>query len=151
MHDFRFVGFVERKAKQKKQQLRSLLQQTIPVVCFESPNRLLDTLRFMSELGTGSRMIFVARELTKLHEEKLFDSVDNLIESFGDRDRILGEIVFVISPAEQLHSPDVATLVELFNKERIPKSSSARLIAKLTGIARQEAYRRLSSSDGQDD
>ncbi len=151
MHDFRFVGFVERKAKQKREQLRLLLQQTIPVVCFESPNRLLDTLRLMSELGAGSRAIFLARELTKLHEEKLFDSVDNLIESFGSRDRVLGEIVFVVSPSEELESPDASTLVELFAKERIPKSSSARLIAKLAGISRQEAYRRLSSTDGQDD
>lgn len=151
MHDFRFVGFVERKAKQKREQLRLLLQQTIPVVCFESPNRLLDTLRLMSELGAGSRAIFLARELTKLHEEKQFDSVDNLIESFASRDRVLGEIVFVVSPSEELESPDAGTLVELFVKERIPKSSSARLIAKLAGISRQEAYRRLSSTDGQDD
>ena len=150
MHDFRFLGFIERKSKQKRAQLRELLHQSIPVVCFESPNRLLDTLRTIRELGAGSRMIFVARELTKLHEEKLFDSVDNVIASFENRDRVLGEIVLVLSPSAEPERPDIDDLIELFAAEKIPKSSAARLIAKLSGSSRQEAYRRLASNDRQD-
>ncbi|MCY4093822.1 MAG: 16S rRNA (cytidine(1402)-2'-O)-methyltransferase [Gammaproteobacteria bacterium] len=151
MHDFRFVGFIERKRSQKKALLSELLQQSIPVVCFESPKRLLDTLRVMSELGAGGRMMFVARELTKLHEEQCFDSVNNLIENFEARERILGEFVLVIAPLEEPRQLDVDRLVEILSKEPIPASSSARLLAKLSGISRQEAYRRLTSSTLQDD
>ena len=151
MHDFRFLGFIERKSKQKRAQLSELLRHSTPVVCFESPKRLLDTLRTISDLGAGARTIFVARELTKLHEEKLFDSVDNVIVSFENRDRVLGEIVLVISPSAEPERPDLDHLIELFSEEKISKSSAARLIAKLSGVSRQEAYRRLSSSDRQDD
>ena len=151
MHDFRFVGFIERKRKQKKALLTELLQQSIPVVCFESPNRLLDTLQLMRELGAGERMIFVARELTKLHEELCFDSVDNLIANFGSRERVRGEFVLVIAPVEKPKRVDVEFLVEVLVNEPLPTSSSARLLAKLSGISRQEAYRRLTSSTQQDD
>ena len=151
MHDFRFIGFIDRKRKQKKALISELLQQSIPVVCFESPNRLLDSLRLMSELGAGGRMVFVARELTKLHEEKCFDSVDSLIANFEARERILGEFVLVIAPSDESARIDVDQLVEILSKERIPTSSSARLLAKLSGITRQEAYRRLTSSAQQDD
>lgn len=151
MREFRFAGFIERKTKQKKVHLTALLQQSIPVVCFESPNRFLGTLRMLSELGAGERMIFVARELTKLHEEKLFDSVDNLIAIFDDRERVLGEFVLVIAPTEEQERMDVTYLIELLAKENIPTTSSARLISKLCGISRQEAYRRLTSSEGLDD
>lgn len=146
MHDFRFVGFIERKKKQKRTHLIELLQQSIPVICFESPNRFLDTLQLMSELGAGDRMIFVARELTKLHEEKRFDSVDNLIANFNERERVLGEFVLVIAPSVAPQRLDLAVLVEILANEPIPTSSSARLLAKLSGISRQEAYRRLTAS-----
>lgn len=151
MRDFRFVGFIERKRNLKRAQFKELLQQLIPVVCFESPNRFLDTLNVISELGAGTRMIFVARELTKLHEEKIFDSVNNLIEIFGRRERVLGEIVLVVSPSEEPDRIDVADLVDLFSQEDLPKSSAARLIARLSGVSRQEAYRRLTSRKEQDD
>lgn len=151
MRDFRFVGFIERKARQKKTQLTALLQQSIPVVCFESPNRFLGTLRMLSDLGAGERMIFVARELTKMHEEKMFDSVDNVIVNFEERERVLGEFVLVIAPTEEPERLDVSYLIELLSEEGIPTTSSARLISKLTGISRQDAYRRLTASDVQDD
>ena len=151
MRDFRFVGFIERKTKQKKAQLTALLQQSIPVVCFESPNRVLGTLRMLSELGAGDRMIFVARELTKMHEEKLFDSVDKLTVTFDERERVLGEFVLVIAPTEEPERLDVTYLIELLSKERVPTTSAARLISKLSGISRQEAYRRLTSSADHDD
>ena len=151
MHDFRFVGFIERKGKQKNAVLSELLQQSIPVVCFESPNRLLDTLQLMSELGAGSRMVFVARELTKLYEEKCFDTVDNLIANFGSRERVLGEFVLVIAPSDAPQRIDVTQLVEILSDEPIPKTSSARVLAKLSGLSRQDAYRLLTSSNQRDD
>lgn len=151
MREFRFAGFVERKSNQKRAHLKALLQQSIPVVCFESPRRILNSLRMMAELGAGERMMFVARELTKLHEEKLFDSVENLIATFADRERILGEFVLVIAPGEAPDRVNVAQLIELLSDERIPTTSSARLISKLSGISRQEAYRRLLASARQDD
>ena len=151
MHDFRFVGFIERKTEPKKAQLDALLELDSPVVCFESPNRLLDTLRSLSELGGGSRSVFIGRELTKLHEEKLFDSVDHMIEVFSGRERVLGECVLVLAPTEEQEYRDVSRLVELFVHEDIPPSSSARLIAKLSGITRQEAYRKLKARQRRDD
>ena len=151
MREFRFVGFIERKKSQKQAHLKALLQQSIPVVCFESPNRILDSLRMMLELGAGERMIFVARELTKLHEEKLFDSVENLTRVFAERERVLGEFVLVIAPGDVPEGLDVTYLIELLSKERLPTSTSAKLISKLSGISRQEAYRRLTSHAPQDD
>ena len=142
-NEFRFIGFLERRGESKRRQLNELLQTRIPVVLFESPKRILATLRAMVELGAGQRMLFLARELTKIHEEKLLDSVEHIFEEFDSRPAILGELVLVLAPAEADSRRQLSELLEIFAAERIPPSTSARLIAKLTGVSRREAFREL--------
>ena len=150
MHDFRFIGFVERRTSAKARQLRSLLTLNVPVVFFDSPKRLLSTLGLLSDLGVGDRKLFIARELTKLHEEKLFDSVDRLRELLSQRERMLGEYVVVLGRSDEKSDADVAHMIDLFRQEDIAPSTAARLVAKLGGITRQAAYQLLTTPQRKD-
>jgi 16S rRNA (cytidine1402-2'-O)-methyltransferase len=67
---FLFYGFLPQKTGKKRKVLREILSGPYPVVLFESPRRITETLKVVLEEG-GERMIVVAREMTKLHEEMI--------------------------------------------------------------------------------
>lgn len=145
LNEFQFIGFIERRESLKRIQLAELLAYPLATVCFESPKRLLNTLTLIRDLGYGDRLIFVCRELTKLHEEKRFGAVDQIFNEFSSREKINGEIVLVFAPNETSRGTDQTAdrLVKLFADEDVPPSSAARLISKLTPLTRQEAYQKF--------
>ena len=65
---FLFYGFLPQKKGKKKKVLRELLSGPFPVVLFESPRRIGETIALIEE-EAPERQIVMCRELTKLHEE----------------------------------------------------------------------------------
>jgi len=92
----RFImeGFLPRKAGERLAVLQSWKNESRTVVFYESPQRVLHTLEEMSEVLPGRR-VSIIRELTKMHEEVLRGSVEELVGALRSRD-ILGEIVVVV-------------------------------------------------------
>ncbi len=77
---FIFEGFLPTK-KGRKQRLKRLLNEEATIIFFESPNRLLKTLKdILTHLG--DRPAAIGRELTKLHEEIIRGKVSELISHF---------------------------------------------------------------------
>ncbi|RMH34915.1 MAG: 16S rRNA (cytidine(1402)-2'-O)-methyltransferase [Nitrospirae bacterium] len=91
---FIFLGFLPRKRGARAQLLARLADDPRTLIVFESPHRLLNTLELVRET-LGSRRITIARELTKLHEEVVRGTVDEMIEAFRSR-APKGEITLVI-------------------------------------------------------
>ena len=91
---FLFVGFIPKK-KGRKTFLKELSKVSVPVVLFESPVRVLKTLKDIREY-LGERNVIVGRELTKIHEEILSLPVSQMINYFADN-QPRGEFVIVIS------------------------------------------------------
>lgn len=152
LNEFRFIGFLERKPQTRRAQLHAIQREAVPVVCFESPNRVIDTLRQATDVGLDERHVFIAREITKLHEEKIFDTVANACRVFEERERVQGEFVIVFDSAPQdLSSYDVSALAELFATEEIAPSVAARLIANIAGVTRREAYNALVATGDETD
>ena len=98
MDRFFFEGFLPRK-KRRKQTLESLAEQPSAVVLFESPHRIDKTLRDLREVF-GNRRAALTRELTKLHEEVLRGTLDELMEVSKNR-KWRGEITVVISGVDK--------------------------------------------------
>ena len=98
MDRFLFEGFLPRK-KRRKQTLATLASQPTTVVLFESPHRIDKTLRDLRE-AFGNRRVALARELTKLHEEVLRGTLDDLVAASQDR-QWRGEITVVIAGESQ--------------------------------------------------
>jgi 16S rRNA (cytidine1402-2'-O)-methyltransferase len=67
---FLFYGFLPQKKGKKKKLLRDLLAGAFPVVLFESPRRVRETLAVVAEVAP-ERKVVVCREVTKAHEEVL--------------------------------------------------------------------------------
>jgi 16S rRNA (cytidine1402-2'-O)-methyltransferase len=90
---FVFEGFLPVK-KGRKSRLCELRQESRTLVFYESPHRLLRTLKDFLEI-LGDRHIAVARELTKKFEEISRGRVSELIDIYSRR-KILGEFVLVL-------------------------------------------------------
>ena len=80
-HRFVFEGFLPPKSGARRNKLAALKGQKGTVIFYESPHRLLKTLKDMQEVWDDP-VIVVARELTKKFEEIRKDKASRLIEHF---------------------------------------------------------------------
>lgn len=91
-----FEGFLPHK-KGRQKRLKELAEEERSIIIYESPNRLVKLLTEMEQYMGSERLAAVARELTKIFEEMVRGSIQELKTEFEQRDSIKGEIVVVIS------------------------------------------------------
>ena len=113
---FVFEGFLPHGGKQRRRVLKRLLNEERPIVFFESPHRVIDTLEdleklFNTETETADQektptkntsLIFIAREMTKLHEDFFLGTPINAITWLQDKfpnGKIQGEFVLIFKHA----------------------------------------------------
>lgn len=137
---FTFEGFLPRKGRERRQRLLRVADAPATSIIYESPARLVATLRELSVVCGPDRRASVGRELSKLHHETVRGSLEELSEHFG-AGTVRGEVVVVVGPAPTVEEPaDNASVTA----ERLANSGvRGRLLrAALSGlgIARNEAY-----------
>ncbi len=95
---FIFEGFLPPK-KGRKKRLISVENEEATLIYYESPNRLLRTLKQLKEI-LGNRPAVVARELTKLHEEIKRGTLSDLYMYF-DKKKARGECVILVGKNDE--------------------------------------------------
>ncbi len=91
---FVFEGFLPHK-KGRQTRLLAIAEETRTVILYESPHRLLKTLNQMAEYLGMDRQVSVSRELTKLFEETVNGTLEEVIAHF-ENGTIKGEFVLII-------------------------------------------------------
>lgn len=91
---FVFEGFLPHK-KGKQTTLKRLAEEDRTIIVYESPHRLVKTLEQMVEFFGADRRVSVSRELTKLYEETVTNTLSEVIAHFKSKE-VKGEIVLVI-------------------------------------------------------
>src|SRR3989344_552374 len=89
---FLFLGFPPIKNKRKKF-FEEIISSSYPVIFYESPYRIIKTLRELSSL-VGERKIVVCRELTKKFEPIYRGNIVEVIEKI-EKDKIKGEFTVI--------------------------------------------------------
>ena len=92
---FAFEGFLPQK-KGRQTKLLSLKEEERTMIFYESPFRLLKTLQQFAEVYGGDRQVSVCREISKVHEESVRGSLDEVIAHFKEKEP-KGEIVIVLA------------------------------------------------------
>lgn len=95
---FVFEGFLPPK-KGRQTRLEGLAQESRTIVFYESPYRLLKTLQQLAEVFGGERQASVCREISKIHEESVRGTLDELVAHFTQNEP-RGEIVLVVAGAD---------------------------------------------------
>ena len=93
---FSFEGFLPAKDKAKTDVLTALLEEPRTMIFYESPHKLIKTLEQFVLFFGADRQISVSRELTKLHEETLRGSGQEILAHFS-KNNPKGEFVLVVA------------------------------------------------------
>jgi 16S rRNA (cytidine1402-2'-O)-methyltransferase len=146
---FCFEGFAPRKQAARRTWLASLAGEQRTAVFFESPRRLSACLRDAVEQLGGDRRAAVCRELTKVHEEVVRGSLNELAAWAADG--VLGEITVVLAGARV--RADLPALVDevsaLVDAGMGVKDACAQVIAATPGApSRRELYDAVLRSRG---
>ena len=91
---FFFEGFLPHK-KGRQTRLKFLAELPYTIVFYESPHRLIKTLTQIGEFLGVNRQVSVSRELTKMHEETVRGTINEVIEHYNSN-VLKGEIVIVV-------------------------------------------------------
>ena len=94
--EFVFYGFLPHK-KGRETIFKEIAENNKTSVFYESPHRLLKALGSLEKFCGSERKIFVARELTKIYEEKRWGSVEEVKKYFSENpEKIRGEFVICV-------------------------------------------------------
>lgn len=92
---FAFEGFLPPK-KGRQTKLDSLKEEPRTMIFYESPYRLLKTLQQLVEVMGGDRQASVCREISKVHEESVRGTLEEVIAHFTETEP-RGEIVIIVA------------------------------------------------------
>ncbi len=148
---FTFIGFLPQKSKARIDLLSSFKKLPSTLIAFESPHRIVDALADVTA-ALGERPIAMARELTKLHEEVLRGTANDVREILAARDSVKGEIVLVIAPSQ-----DEAVLIDDDEVESAitaaltdnAASKAATIVAKKFDLKKEDIYARILKRKGE--
>jgi len=142
---FLFAGFLPPKPAARRKALEAL-DAACPVILYEAPHRVRDTMGDLLARFGGAREIVIARELTKKFEEVArlpLGEAPAWLEANAHRQQ--GEFVLVLGPASAAaasQAPAEAERVLDALLEVLPPSDAARLAARISGAPRNALYRR---------
>ena len=146
MDSFAFFAFLPSRSGKRRHLLESVKKETKTMVFYESPNRIVSTLKDIGDI-LGDRQIAVSRELTKIYEETLRGTVSEVIKSLEEK-RVKGEITLVVSGAATARA-DVSPeeIRAHFQEARTDPATSTRdiidALSKEMGMSRKEIYRHV--------
>lgn len=142
---FVFEGFLPKKEGERRARLEALATERRTIVLFESPRRVGATLQAIASTLGADRPVSVARELTKVHEEVLRGTAEELARTL-EGEELRGEVVLVIGGATQGPAPELAELVveaaELI-REGWKKREAAAEVARRHDVSTNAIYRAL--------
>jgi len=148
---FVFEGFLPAKAVAKEKQLTALRHESRTIIFYEAPHRVIDSLEVMAKVFGKDRQATIARELTKIHEEVVTGTLEELL--LGPI-TTKGEFVILVagSAMQQTEYQDDQLLIALIKE--LPPSRAAAVAAELSGQPRKQLYQRAialkPSEDSQD-
>lgn len=93
---FLFDGFLPVKSGPRRRRLAELLDRGECFLFYEAPHRVQAVLTEIAELAPR-RPLLVGREMTKIHEEYLRGTAEEILQKLKSSDTIRGEFVFLVS------------------------------------------------------
>jgi 16S rRNA (cytidine1402-2'-O)-methyltransferase len=141
---FLYLGYLPRKASERRAFLTPVADLPYTLIFLESPHRVLDALGDLAAI-LGDRPMAAARELTKLHEEIVRGPISQVCAHF-EAEPPRGEFTLVVGGAsasrEEARWPEERLLAAL--RERLaggePASQIAVAVAKQAGWSRKQVY-----------
>ena len=140
---FIYEGFLPQKKMAKKKKLMEFEHEVRPVVFYESPKRILETLKAVEEV-LGDREVVIAREITKFYEEYIRGKASDVLKKLGASE-VKGEIVLIIQGGiiEDEAPIDIEKEVtQTMKKLNITKKEAITFVAARYNIMKKDVYKK---------
>ena len=142
---FLFCGFLPAKQQARRKTLEALTLESATLVFYESPKRVVDCLQDIVQVMGASRMVAVAKEITKTFETVFCAGAQEVLEWLqADEQHQRGEFVVLVEGRPEQEGEqvvDAKTLRALaLARENMPLKKACALVAELTGIAKNRLY-----------
>jgi 16S rRNA (cytidine1402-2'-O)-methyltransferase len=139
---FVFEGFPPRASGARKDAFRTAFGTAATTLWYESPQRILATLRDLAAVAPDAR-VFLVREYTKMHEQQILGTAAAVAAALPDP--IRGEIAFAVAPQEPAQAPapaGVDVAIDRLLAEGVPVADIARSLAERGLGERRNLYAR---------
>jgi 16S rRNA (cytidine1402-2'-O)-methyltransferase len=138
-----FDGFLPRSGGERRERLTEVARERRTTVLYEAPHRLQRTLADLAEVCGGDRLVVLAREMTKLHEEMWRGTLtDAVAHSSAVEPR--GEYAIVLAPFEQgtveVTDEDIRYELSVRLQSGFSKRDAIDEVTAALGIARKRVY-----------
>lgn len=138
--EFTFLGFPPHKFQEKIEFFRKRLNGEVPLVFYESPYRLLETMEILCKIDSNLQ-VFLAKELTKKYQNIFFGKITEICEILN-KANIKGEWVCIIKAVSKKEEQRSLTQEEIYSMD-IPPKIKAKILSKLQDRPTQEIYKEL--------
>lgn len=144
---FSFEGFLPLKKKERYHRLAQLQGETRTIIFYEAPHRLVTTLVDLQSYFGSNRPLVLARELTKIHEEFWYGTIQEAIQLYQDKSP-RGEYVLVVAgqiqeeeEKEVMTAAEIMAEMEKLREKGLSRKKAAQQIAQKTNMSPREVYR----------
>ena len=140
--EFEFLGFLPLNKKLRKEKLEEIENSNKTIILYEAPHKMKSTLEDLQKI-LKNRKIVLARELTKIHEEFIRKSVEDILK---DIDNLKGEMILIIEGNTNNQKENKLNLLSLdehynyYEKIGLNKKEIIKQIAKDKNLNKNEIY-----------
>jgi 16S rRNA (cytidine1402-2'-O)-methyltransferase len=140
---FYFHGFLRQKEAARLDEIKDLYRRPETLIFYEAPHRIDTTLRNLLDV-LGNRKACIARELTKIHEEYIEGTLQELTEI--DPTTLKGEMVVMVEGNKdefgiKLSEEEIRKLVDSMTATGISMKDAIRQVSEMTKMAKNYIYK----------
>jgi 16S rRNA (cytidine1402-2'-O)-methyltransferase len=140
---FYFHGFLRQKEAARLDEIKDLYRRPETLIFYEAPHRIDTTLRNLLDV-LGNRKACIARELTKIHEEYIEGTLQELTEM--DPTTLKGEMVVMVEGNKdefgiKLSEEEIRKLVDSMTATGISMKDAIRQVSEMTKMAKNYIYK----------
>lgn len=145
--NFTFYGFLSLNKKLRIKELEKIKENNNTIILYEAPHKIKNTIQDL-EYYVGNRKIVVARELTKIHEEFIRGTIQEIKDKL---EKPKGEYVIIIDENENIDEDEENELNKLtieehykyYEKMGLEKKEIIKKIAKDRQVTKNEIYKQF--------
>lgn len=140
---FLFLGFLPRKQQKREQDIEAVANHRATLIFYESPRRIKALIETMCRL-LGNRNAFLAREITKLHEEYIRGPLSDILKALEAKPVIKGECALFVQGRLDEETPDADQLETILRKKLaatdLSTSDLAGQVSRAFKVSKKQVY-----------
>jgi len=144
---FYFYGFLSPKNKEAKEELEAIKKRFETTILYESPHRIFKTLSLIKEV-LNNREIVLARELTKLNEEYIHGTAEEILTL--EEEGLKGEMVIIISGCTEKPAMDDNKIIDRVGyliKKGLSNKNAIEITSEEMNINKNYIYKLVNKMD----